>query len=201
MDQRDIDALGRSIRQAADANGTGPMTDTQAGLLPCPFCGGEAERIDFPHDPLDVNAGGSCISCKKCGASSAVHFDRKENLYSDWNDRPSTPASAEVVERAKQLLVEANNGAAILQGETSGQIFVQKEIAIQAIAKALQAGAAVQVPGWSAVVGDWKDETVAIHGPNGYITCGLRPDQARALIAAHNGDAPTAPAAPQKQGA
>jgi Lar family restriction alleviation protein len=60
-------------------------------LLPCPFCGGEAERLDFETVGSslgeDPNAGGSCITCKRCGASSPVHFDRKENLYSSWNER------------------------------------------------------------------------------------------------------------------
>lgn len=57
---------------------------TATSLLPCPFCGGEAERVDC-DDPR--NEGGSCISCTKCGASSAVHFDRKEGLLSSWNER------------------------------------------------------------------------------------------------------------------
>ena len=55
-------------------------------LRPCPFCGGDAERIDVP-DEDEENAGGSCIQCKQCAASSALHFDRKENLYSSWNER------------------------------------------------------------------------------------------------------------------
>lgn len=59
-------------------------------LLPCPFCGGPAERHDFPADEADGNAGGSVIQCTRCMASSAVHFDRKENLVSDWNSRSPT---------------------------------------------------------------------------------------------------------------
>jgi Lar family restriction alleviation protein len=60
-------------------------------LLPCPFCGGEAERLDFEMVSTDPNAGGSCISCTKCGASSPVHFEFKENLYPSWNERASLP--------------------------------------------------------------------------------------------------------------
>lgn len=72
---------------------TAPSIKEALELLPCPFCGGEAERIDIPtvgSDPElggDPNAGGSCIQCKQCTASTALHFDRKENLYSSWNDR------------------------------------------------------------------------------------------------------------------
>ncbi|MBN8955001.1 MAG: Lar family restriction alleviation protein [Rhizobiales bacterium] len=61
-------------------------------LKPCPFCGGEAELLDFESVDGDPNAGGSCICCKRCGASSPVHFDRKENLVSSWNDRALTRA-------------------------------------------------------------------------------------------------------------
>lgn len=56
-------------------------------LKPCPFCGGEPERLELTDED---NFGGSVISCKKCGASSPVHFDRKENLDDSWNRRPST---------------------------------------------------------------------------------------------------------------
>lgn len=69
------------------------MTDTPTTsverLLPCPFCGGEARREDIPaEDNGDLNAGGSCISCTKCFACTAVHFGTKENLVNDWNRRP-----------------------------------------------------------------------------------------------------------------
>lgn len=59
------------------------MTD----LLPCPFCGAAAERVDVPADIEDENAGGSCIQCTGCVASSALFFDRKEHIVSSWNRR------------------------------------------------------------------------------------------------------------------
>lgn len=64
------------------------MTEREEALEPCPFCGGEASRQDLTDDD---NAGGSCIACDRCGASSPVHFDRKENLYDSWNRRASSP--------------------------------------------------------------------------------------------------------------
>ena len=64
------------------------MTEREEALEPCPFCGGEASRQDLTDDD---NAGGSCIACDSCGASSPVHFDRKENLYDSWNRRASSP--------------------------------------------------------------------------------------------------------------
>lgn len=66
------------------------------GLLACPFCGGEAERVDI-EEP-DDNFGGSYIHCKQCNASSQLQFDRKETLERIWNERirPALPASADV---------------------------------------------------------------------------------------------------------
>ena len=65
-------------------------------LNPCPFCGGEAEIINIDEGE---NAGGSCVCCKRCLASSNVEFEFKENFVSNWNRRtPSLPASAEGVE-------------------------------------------------------------------------------------------------------
>lgn len=66
-------------------------------LLPCPFCGGEAKRgYNGPTKEQlanglswgqDFDDGGSFIECTKCHASTALHFDRCENLVSDWNRR------------------------------------------------------------------------------------------------------------------
>jgi Lar family restriction alleviation protein len=76
------------------------MTD----LLPCPFCGGTAERIEIEEH--GDNFGGTCIGCQRCGASGPVHFDRKENLVSSWNDRTplhSRAARDVLDERARQI--------------------------------------------------------------------------------------------------
>ena len=76
-------------------------------LEPCPFCGGEAERIDFSaEDQGDPNAGGSCISCERCGASSPVHFDRKENLLSSWNQRAALTSPRPSGEMVEDFLAE-----------------------------------------------------------------------------------------------
>lgn len=60
---------------------------SDAELLPCPFCGGEAKREDIEAREGVENAGASYITCARCWASTALHFDRKENLISSWNDR------------------------------------------------------------------------------------------------------------------
>jgi len=81
-----VPAMVREMLQAAalaraEANAGEPrMVD----LKPCPFCGGNAEELDLEDE---ANFGGSVICCQKCGASSPVHFDRKENLYDSWNRR------------------------------------------------------------------------------------------------------------------
>ena len=78
-------------------------------LLPCPFCGGAAERVD--NGPTkeqmqntlswggDVDDGGSFIHCTRCDASTALHFDRRENLVSSWNERLGLVAIVEYAER------------------------------------------------------------------------------------------------------
>lgn len=58
----------------------------------CPFCGGDAEIIEI-HE--GENAGGSCVQCKRCMASSNVEFERKENFVSNWNRRAHLSRTAE----------------------------------------------------------------------------------------------------------
>lgn len=61
-------------------------------LLPCPFCGGKAEVVDIEEGE---NAGGSCVSCTRCMASSNVEFEFKEHLVGNWNRRVVPPSLAD----------------------------------------------------------------------------------------------------------
>ena len=90
-------------------------------LLPCPFCGGVAECVD--NGPTreqvqyakswgdDCDDGGSFIHCTVCDASSAIHFDRKENLVGSWNRR-AVNSHAELLAAAKGMLKSGNGAAA-----------------------------------------------------------------------------------------
>ena len=71
-----------AVFQAAGA--MSEMRATQPRLKPCPFCGGQAERVDINEGE---NAGGSCICCTYCLASSNVEFGFKENFIDNWNRR------------------------------------------------------------------------------------------------------------------
>lgn len=63
-------------------------------LLPCPFCGGRPEVIEFTEDDGFENRGGSAIECQRCLASSRVEFGCKENLVSSWNRRAALSSAA-----------------------------------------------------------------------------------------------------------
>lgn len=58
------------------------MGDTE--LKDCPFCGAKAEIV---HIEEGENAGGSCVCCTYCMASSNVEFGFKENFINNWNRR------------------------------------------------------------------------------------------------------------------
>jgi len=77
-------------------------------LLPCPFCGAPAAREDIPSDHGTDNAGASYITCTRCWACSPLHFDRKENLVSSWNDRV-TPDIIEPVYKAIERILDENS--------------------------------------------------------------------------------------------
>lgn len=80
--------------------------DNPPVLMPCPFCGGEAERITIGDDEPN-NAGGDVICCTRCQASSHVEFGRKENLVSIWNTRPSPSPALPSEESVTKEMIEA----------------------------------------------------------------------------------------------
>ena len=79
-----------ALEVALSSRSAQPRTDGDdlepGELRRCPFCAGEAERYDA-DETSEGNEGGSAIQCKSCKATTALHFDRKENLLSSWNDR------------------------------------------------------------------------------------------------------------------
>jgi len=78
------------------------MTHTTE-LKPCPFCGGEAERVDLYEGE---NQGASFICCTQCNASGNLEFGFKENFVSNWNRRAvnSLPALVKALEAAEIVL-------------------------------------------------------------------------------------------------
>lgn len=74
-------------------------------LLPCPFCGGEAQCFTLTEEDEPMNAGGDVITCLRCQASSHVEFGRKENLVECWNTRTTSLAAQDgLVEALKSVM-------------------------------------------------------------------------------------------------
>ena len=65
------------------------MTDPTPALLPCPFCGGDAEQ------PSPESPHGGMINCQSCGAEA---FGPK------WNTRTTTPAPNAGAVKVKPLM-------------------------------------------------------------------------------------------------
>lgn len=69
-------------------------------LLPCPFCGGEAELAG------DRETNEHIVFCKPCGAQEAYHKTKAEAIIA-WNRRAPDPRLAEadkLLERAEKAL-------------------------------------------------------------------------------------------------
>ncbi len=91
------------------------MTIDLEELLPCPFCGADAEQIDIEEGE---NAGGSCIACTRCMASSNVEFEFKENFVSNWNSRvDSDRIRALEAENARLREVTLEEAAQAVEGK------------------------------------------------------------------------------------
>jgi Lar family restriction alleviation protein len=90
------------------------MTDQsereRVALLPCPFCGGEAEKVEA------VEAGDQayCICCRSCQASSKVIFflmdDATDQLAHAWNTRADAALAEIGAVRVRELTWEAEDG-------------------------------------------------------------------------------------------
>ena len=122
-----------------------PAEEDGKALKACPFCGGAAERVDIEatFDDLtghfqEENAGGSFIHCLRCEASTAIMFDRKENLIGAWNDRVSIfristlPPAEEVAEPLVDFITQRN-------WKNGGHLIVDRDEAINHIAAAIEA--------------------------------------------------------------
>jgi len=100
-------------------------------LLPCPFCGGDAERIDFGPGSGD-NEGGSCIACTRCQSSGPVEFGYKENFVSNWNRRLAALAPAGVGEAdTKRLDFMQSHRVALIpefEGPWDAEVYQEGEV-------------------------------------------------------------------------
>ena len=65
-------------------------TEPAGELLPCPFCGGDAECA-YECDEDSPDFGGKFVHCKKCDASSTMIFPLMDDvtlqLAEKWNRR------------------------------------------------------------------------------------------------------------------
>jgi len=108
-DEPCTDCDGTGITYQTERQCACTPTQSKIDLLPCPFCGGEAERIDIEDGD---NAGGSCIHCTRCDACSNVEFEFKEHFISNWNRR-ALPNAVEVLTRAvRDYLIDCDDQGA-----------------------------------------------------------------------------------------
>lgn len=75
------------------ADGASILNDGLDRLLPCPFCGAEAEIITLEGEDGDAGIGAQCVQCTNhgCGSASGLVYplgdDITELLLERWNNR------------------------------------------------------------------------------------------------------------------
>lgn len=72
-------------------------------LLPCPFCGGEAELEDVGREGFDGHIEDWYVACKKCGihlySPNEWENVNKEDAAKAWNRRQSVSGTLEEIKR------------------------------------------------------------------------------------------------------
>jgi Lar family restriction alleviation protein len=69
-------------------------------LLPCPFCGGEAELASYNSCDCCGKAWNGQVVCQGCG-QGVSHFDTDAEAIAAWNTRkPAAPLLLEALEKA-----------------------------------------------------------------------------------------------------
>ena len=96
---------GKRCRRSASINAPAPEAEpagvTEGELLPCPFCGGEAESYDATMDACHPEWR---VGCSKCGAH--IFMDQEDEAIAAWNHRPAPPVEREPIERVRNILKE-----------------------------------------------------------------------------------------------
>ncbi|WP_242890300.1 hypothetical protein [Stenotrophomonas maltophilia] len=142
--------MSNDIKTLADVQPGGRVKLGEA-LLPCPFCGAPAERIDFGIGSGE-NEGGSCIACTVCQHSGPIEFGFKENFVSNWNRRALSAQPSPGGQGAHDCLL-STIGDLFLRGwidDVSGRLIgeaARKDMAAalaarQPVGRSFQAGAA-----------------------------------------------------------
>ena len=75
---------------------------TKAALLPCPFCGGEAElrEWDWPYERFQVR-------CSVCKTAAKTRLSTREKAIAAWNTRQLVPREAVEAEKLALALADA----------------------------------------------------------------------------------------------
>ena len=92
--------------------------NNETKLLPCPFCGGEAESIDFfPR---------FFVKCKNCGANTGFHLNIP-NAIESWNSRNNPKkqdsSNTNVVETGNCKYLPKNIGEKVVDAIVENKLF------------------------------------------------------------------------------